>query len=248
MPQTEPLSRMLRKLEIRAPLRDEDRAALAALPYVLRTLDPHAYTIREGDQPRQCAVLLSGFAIRHKLTGDGARQIVGIHVPGDMLDLQNLYLGTSDHNVQMLTRGELALIQRDDLQALALARPEIARAFMVDTLAEASIFREWLVNVGRRDSRTRIAHILCEFALRLEAAGLANDNRYELPMTQEQLADAAGLTPVHVNRTLKGLDTDGLIERDRRRLFITDWHRMRQVGDFSERYLHLEPQVAPATG
>lgn len=240
------LERMVRKLELRSPLSAEDRSALLAIPYVLRTLEPHAYTVREGDPPTQCAILLSGFAFRQKVTGDGARQILAIHVPGDMLDLQNLFLNVSDHSVQMLTRGDVAIVQRSHLQRLTFERPGVMRAFVIDTLAEASIYREWLINVGRRDSRARVAHLLCEFALRLEAAGLAEEHEYELPMTQEQLADATGLTPVHVNRMLKGLDSDGLIQRERRRLFFPDWERMREAADFSERYLHFSPQAAEA--
>ncbi|HEV2746607.1 MAG TPA: Crp/Fnr family transcriptional regulator, partial [Allosphingosinicella sp.] len=234
------LERMVRKLELRAPLGPDDRAALLALPYTLRTLEPASYIVREGDPPVQCAALVSGYAFRQKLTGEGARQIVALHVAGDLLDLQNLYLAVSDHNVQTLTRSEVAFISRADLQRLARAHPAVEHAFFVDTLAEASIFREWVVNVGRRDSRTRIAHLLCEFAVRLEAVGLAEDNRYDLPMTQEQLADAVGLTPVHVNRTLKALDADGLILRNKRSMAIQDWGRMREAADFSARYLHLE--------
>jgi CRP-like cAMP-binding protein len=108
----------------------------------------------------------------------------------------------------------------------------------IDTLIDASIFREWVVNVGRRNSRARVAHLLCEFSLRMEAAGLASNHHYELPMTQEQLADAVGLTSVHVNRVLKQLGEEGLISRDRRSIVIEDWKRLRETGDFNERYLH----------
>ena len=236
------LSAMVRKLEVRTPLAEGDRAALLALPFVHRTVNAHTYSVREGDPPLGCAVLLSGYAVRHKSTGDGARQILGIHVPGAALDLQHLFLNVSDHNVQMLTRGELAIISRAALHGLACARPEVMRAILVDTLAEASIFREWLLNVGRRDSRARIAHLLCEFAKRLEAAGLAEDGAYELPMNQEQLADAVGLTAVHVNRTLRALENEGLIERNKRRMFVRDPQRLGEVADFSDRYLHLERQ------
>jgi CRP-like cAMP-binding protein len=108
-----------------------------------------------------------------------------------------------------------------------------------ETLVEASIFREWTLNVGRRDARTRAAHLLCEFALRLEAAGLGERGSYELPMTQEQLADAMGLTPVHTNRTLMSLGEDGLISRTQRAVRINDWHKLMAVGDFDPAYLHL---------
>ena len=110
----------------------------------------------------------------------------------------------------------------------------------LDTLIDGSIFREWIANVGRRDARTRLAHLLCEFALRLKVAGLATSGRYELPMTQEQLADATGLTSVHINRTIRGLELDGFIERDDpRSIHITDWDRLAEIGDFQSEYLHL---------
>jgi CRP-like cAMP-binding protein len=112
----------------------------------------------------------------------------------------------------------------------------------VKILVEASIFREWVLNVGRRDSIAKLAHLLCELGVRLDAEGLAEDYGYELPMTQEQLADALGLTPVHVNRTLKALEAEGLIVRSKRSISFPDWKRLRHVGDFNQRYLHLEPQ------
>ena len=113
----------------------------------------------------------------------------------------------------------------------------------IDTLIDASIFREWIMNVGRRDARERLAHIFCEFALRLESAGMGSTTGYELPMTQEQLADATGLTAVHVYRTLKAMDAEGLIKRERRFILIPDWEKLRTVAGFSELYLHLD-QVA----
>jgi CRP-like cAMP-binding protein len=199
--------------------------------------------VREGDEPILCAVLVSGFAYRQKLTRDGARQIVSIHIPGEPLDLQHLFLDVADHNVQTFTRAELAFIPREAIRALVRERPAIARAVLATILVEASIFREWVLNVGRRDSRTRLAHVLCEFAARLESQGLADDYGYELPMSQEQLADALGLTPVHVNRTLKSLEADSLISRNKRFVTFPNWKRMRDFADFTERYLHLEPQV-----
>jgi CRP-like cAMP-binding protein len=235
---------MLKNLELRSQLADEDREAVLSLPYTLKTLEPSTYTVREADPPTACGVLVSGFAYRQKLAGDGQRQIVALHIPGDAIDFQNLFLDVADHSVQMLTRGEVAFIARADIQNLARSRAAIGHAILVKILVEASIFREWVLNVGRRDSRSRLAHLLCEFAVRLEAEGLADEYRYELPMTQEQLADAVGLTPVHVNRTLKALEAEGLITRNKRLVSFPDWRRMREAGDFNQRYLHLEPQAA----
>jgi CRP-like cAMP-binding protein len=237
-----PLELLVRNLELRSPLPPEDREAVLNLPYTLRTLEPATYTIREADAPEHCAVLVSGFAYRQKLTGDGSRQIVALHIPGDALDFQNLFLDVSDHSIQMLTRGEVAFVYIRDLQVLARERSAVGHAILVKILVEASIFREWVLNVGRRDSRMRIAHLLCELGVRLDAEGLAEDYGYDMPMTQEQLADATGLTPVHVNRTLKALEAEGLIVRSKRSISFPDWKRLRSAGDFNQRYLHLEPQ------
>ena len=242
-----PLQMLVSKLEVHCPLSDSDRRAVLALPHTVRRLEAQSYTVREGDCPDRCAVLLSGYAFRHKLTGEGARQIMSIHIPGDALDFQNLFLTESDHNVQMLTRGTVAEIPAQPLEKLALGNRNVGRAILVSTLVEASIFREWTLNVGRRDARSRIAHLLCEFAYRLTSYGLKPDGTYELPMTQEQLADATGLTAVHVNRVLKGLQRDGLIERDRRIVRFPSWERMRDVADFNPRYLHTHEAAVART-
>jgi CRP-like cAMP-binding protein len=112
-----------------------------------------------------------------------------------------------------------------------------------ETLIDASIFREWVVNVGRRSAKARVAHLLCELALRLDKIGAGKDGNYEFPLTQEQLADATGLTPVHTNRTLQALRTDRLIELNGRSLKVIDWPDLRRVGDFDELYLHHQPEA-----
>ncbi|HYW17350.1 MAG TPA: Crp/Fnr family transcriptional regulator [Allosphingosinicella sp.] len=234
------IERVLRRLETRGPLSEPDRAAVRSLPFTLRTLEPSTYLVREGEPSKTCALLLGGFAYRHKVTGEGERQIMALHMRGEFLDLQNCYLGIADHNVQMLTRCEIASVPSAALRKLALDHPAAGRAMWIDTLIDASIFREWIANVGRRNSISRISHLLCEVALRLEAAGLGEDDRYEMPMTQEQIADCTGLTPVHVNRVLKELGRLGLIDRERRSVSILNWEGLRHIGDFNTRYLHLQ--------
>ena len=237
-PHETPLQLLARKLNLHHRLSDGDRRAILELPHKIRRLEAQSYILREGDRPDRCPVLLEGYSIRHKLTGEGARQILAINIPGEALDFQNLFLEEADHNVQMLSRGVIAEISRESIHDLILDHPEVGRAILVTTLIEASIFREWAVNIGQRDARSRIAHLLCEFAYRLSAQDMAGEGEYELPITQEQLADATGLTPVHVNRVLQALQRDGLIERDRRMIRFPSWERMRDVGDFNPRYLH----------
>ena len=239
-PGSSALEPLVRKLSYRRELDAADRAAVLALPHVVKPLEQHQYIIRERDRASHACVMLSGFSIRHKIVGGGYRQIVAIHMKGELVDLQNAVLGTADHSVQMLTAGQVATIPRDEIMQLAFERPAVGKAMWFDTLVDASIFREWIANVGRRDARTRIAHVLCEFALRLKLAGLGDGTGYQLPMTQEQLGDTTGLTSVHVNRTLKLLESEGLIERlSPRSITIGDWKRLAEVGDFDSAYLHL---------
>jgi CRP-like cAMP-binding protein len=238
------LQPMVRKLEYWQKLDDVDRQAILALPYRIKSLDRLEYIVREGEATASSCVMLSGYSIRHKTVVDGARQIVAIHMKGELVDLQNSLLGVADHSVQMLTSGRVAMIPRDEVIRVAFERPNVGKAMWFDTLVDASIFREWIANVGRRDSATRVAHLLCEFALRMKVAGLGEPTLYELPMTQEQLADATGLTSVHVNRTLKALEKNGLIDRPNpRSIHIGDWRELASAGDFSPAYLHLDDKV-----
>ena len=237
-----PLQGLLDVLEMRAPLSDEDRQAILALPYTLKSLAPGTYAVREGEPPANCGVLVSGYAYRQKLTGDGGRQILSIHIPGEALDFQNIFLDVADHSVQMLTRGHLALIPRAEIQRITRSSPAIAHAILINILVDASIFREWILNVGRRDAKSRLAHVLCELSVRLDAHGLADDMGYHLPMTQAELADALGLTSVHLNRVIRSLEVDGLINRTKRAISFPDWERMIDIADFNDRYLHLAEQ------
>jgi CRP-like cAMP-binding protein len=239
---------LIRKLGYWQKLDEADIQAIVSLKHTIKTVENHHYLVREFDRATHACVLLSGFAIRHKIVAGGHRQIVSIHMKGEFVDLQNSMLGMADHSVQMLTKGRIASIAAEDLHELAFERPNVGRAMWTDTLVDGSIFREWIANVGRRDAFARIAHLLCEFALRMEAAELGKKGNYELPMTQEQLADATGLTPVHINRTMKQLRARGLIEGNSpRSIIIGDWRKLAEAGDFNSNYLHLqkdEPALA----
>jgi len=234
------LDLLVRKLDQWNALGDDDRKAVRALPFTLRKLNPNDHVVWDGDRPQHTCLLLSGFAYRYKVAGNGGRQIMSIHMKGDIVDLQNSLLGIADHNVQMLTAGQVAMIPVESMRDLAFRHPNVGMAMWYETLVEGSIFREWVLNIGRRDARTRIAHLLCEFAMRLEVAELGQPTVYELPITQEQLADAVALTPVHVNRTLKKLEQEGLITRTKRIVSIVDWKELIKVADFEPRYLHLD--------
>jgi CRP-like cAMP-binding protein len=233
------LSPLLRKLQLWGPLGEAEQEAVLALPHKVEEVLPNKYIVREGDHPSHSCLLLDGFAFRHKVLVDGSRSINAIHMKGDAVDLQNSLLGTADHSVQTLTRATIAFIPRDEIRRVAFEFPALGMAMWYDTLVDGSIFREWIDNIARRDATSRIAHLLCEFGLRLEAIGLGDRLSYQLPMTQEQLADTTGLTSVHVNRTLMDLEGRGYISRAKKFVAIADWKRMEDVAGFNDTYLHL---------
>jgi CRP-like cAMP-binding protein len=239
------LEPLARKLGYWAELDAADRQAILDLPCRTKRLERHGYIVREREKVTQSCVLLSGYAIRHKIVVGGARQILAVHMKGDLVDLQNSFLRVADHSVQVLTESEAAFIPADAVKTLAFERPRVGMAMWLDSLVDGSIFREWIANVGRRDAHTRIAHLLCEFSLRLKVAGLGEATEYELPMTQEQIAGCTGLTSVHVNRTLKTLEAERLIERrSSRTVTIGDWRKLAEAGDFDSTYLHLHENEA----
>jgi CRP-like cAMP-binding protein len=234
------LAPMLRKLRLWVDLGPAQEQALLDLPHTVVALERQRIIVREGDDVSHCWLALSGYCIRFKYVGNGTRQIVSIHMKGDMVDMHNALLGVADHSVQTLTACKMAKIPIEAIRDLSDREPSIKDALWIDTLVDASIHREWVANVGRRDAPTRIAHLLCEFGLKMDAIGLDPLN-YELPMTQEQLADATGLTAVHVNRVLQGLAADGLIERvTSKSVIIGDWKKLAAAGDFHRGYLHLD--------
>jgi CRP-like cAMP-binding protein len=240
---------MLRKLRLWVNLDAAHERALLDLPHSVVTVERNKAVVREDDHVSHCWLVLSGFCVRLKYVGNGGRQIVSIHMKGDLVDLQNALLGRADHTVQTLTACEMAKLPVGPVRQLTDTYPMIKDALWRDTLVDGSIHREWVANVGRRDAATRIAHLLCEFALKLEAVHLGEQLDYELPMTQDQLADATGLTPVHVNRVLRTLERDGLIERATpKSVVIGDWKRLAAFGDFRPDYLHLDMAQRIAEG
>ena len=239
------LEMLIGRFERRAPLSDDARSALRALPFKLMTYPKHTHLVREGDRVKTAKLMIDGLAYRHKVTAEGARQIISLHMRGDFVDLESSLLNCADHNVQVLETCTVAEVPRAAIVELIDSNGALAHAMWIDTLIDASVYREWVVNVGRRDARRAMCHLLCEFGRRLEFAGLADGGNYELPMNQEQLADCLGITPVHVNRVLKGLDKEGLIVRHQRFVAVPDRKRLDAVAGFNELYLHLN-LLAPA--
>lgn len=230
---------LIRKLESIAPVSPEEKAALQRLPLRLRTVAANRDIVQEGDTPSECCLVVEGFACRYNMTAEGKRQILSFHISGDIPDLQSLHLHVMDHSLGTLTPSQLAFIQHNDLRSLIRSHPRLGDLLWRDTLIDAAMFRQWLVGLGRRDARGRIAHLLCELLVRLRAVELVEDHRFTLPLTQAELADALGLTTVHVNRVLQDLRKAKLISLNGGSLTVLDWEGLQEAGEFDPTYLHL---------
>jgi len=241
------IARFVAKLNRRHPLPDAGTAALLALPAERHSHAAFHDILREGERPVRCAMVEEGLVSRHRILRDGARQILSFHMPGDMIDLQMLLMPALDHSIHAHTAAVTVSVAQGDLQAVADRHPAVAQALWFDTLVDAGISREWTVNVGRRSAQERTAHLLLEFASRLDAAGGLVDGSFELPVTQAGLADALGLTHVHTNRMIQWLRTQRYIRTVGRMITIENWEEMRKLSGFDPGYLFPEgPRAMPA--
>lgn len=241
---THPFVRKIESVTL-SPLSYNERAALARLPMQVTEFEAHRDIVREGERPTRCFAVLAGFAALYKSTRSGKRQIMAYHVPGDLPDLQSLYLKVLDNSISTISRCKIGFVQHDTLRTLFRAHPGLKDAFWRRSLIDAAVAREWMLNIGRREAYPRMAHFFCELITRLDAIGLAPDRTCLLPMTQAELADALGITSIHVNRTLAALKDAGLITLRGRRLTVHDWERLKAVAEFDPTYLHLSSR-APA--
>jgi CRP-like cAMP-binding protein len=230
---------LIRKLESVFTLAEDERHALETLPMQVMVIKADQDIVREGDRPSRSCLILSGFACVYKMTAHGKRQIVSFTIAGDIPDLQSLHLTVLDNSISTISQCRVGFIQHEALHELCARYPRLAAAFWRETLIDAAIFREWVMNVGQREGVSRMAHVLCELVVRLKAVDLVEDHVCDLPITQVEFADALGFSPVHVNRVLQQMRADSLIETQGTRLRIPDWNKLKEVGEFDPTYLHL---------
>jgi CRP-like cAMP-binding protein len=233
------LTPLLRKLESVVRLSEEERRAVLGLSYTIRQVGPHTDVATVGDRPAHCCLVLEGWAHRYGYTATGERQILSFYIAGDIPDLQHLYLPVMDHSLASLTACTLAFIPHDAMRALVVGRPGVMAALWRDTLVDASVYRERIMTLGRRQALGRTAHLFCEIYLRQRAVGLAGDLCCPLPPTQAELADAVGVTAVHFNRSLRALRGERQIALHGGNLTIRDWPGLVASAGFDPIYLHL---------
>ena len=219
---------------------EESELLLRATAQRVRRLLPGEDLIREGERPREVNVFLSGWAYRYKQLTNGRRQIIALLLPGDVCDHNVFVLEEMDHSIAALTAVTVAEVSRSTLEALKEDRPRIAQALIWEALVNSAVQREWTVNLGQRTAVERVAHLLCELLVRLRAVGLADEAGYPFPLTQVDIAEATGLSAVHVNRTLQDLRGRGAILLRNRQVTIPDFDTLASIAVFSPAYLHLQ--------
>lgn len=232
------LNRYLAKLGARSTIPPSAIQAFLALDRVVESFDTYRELIREDEPTRGCCLMAAGMVSRYKTLRNGGRQIVSFHIAGDMIDLQSCLMKRTDHGVRAHTPVTIVRFGHEDVLRLAESFPELGRALWFETLIDAAIFREWMLNVGRRSGRERVAHLLLEFAFRMKGAGLGDGSTFVFPVTQADLADAVGMSPVHVNRSLQWLRGNGLIRTVGKAITIVDRPGMIALTDFHDTYLH----------
>lgn len=237
-------NRFIEKLRGFGELSEQAAHALGTSTGFARDYAPRKDLIREGDQPGPVFVMLEGWALRYKILPSGSRQVMAFLMPGDACDLHIGMLAEMDHSIQTITNARVATIARGAMDALMTAHPDIARAMYIAQLVDEGTLRAWIVSLGRRNSVERAAHLLLELFLRASRAGISTGDAMELPLSQVVLADALGMTPVHVNRVLQQLRRSGAIELRRGVLRIEDPAALTRISGFDENYLHrrLRPE------
>ena len=229
------------KLEQFRRFSDEDRQLLNELTSKRQQqYGAHEDIVREGEHSPDIHVVISGLVCRYKILQDGRRQIMAFLVAGDPCDAEIFILKEMDHSIGTLAPSVIASISGDTMKDLLLSRPGIALAFWWNTLQDEGVLRERIIDEGRRDAYSRIAFLIYEMLLRLRAVGVMDDENFEFPITQTDLADATGLTPVHVNRMLQRLREEKLIAVEGKRWTVLDPAGLRKAAQFEANYLHLD--------
>ena len=220
---------LIRKLEQFGKLSSNERQVLENLHLDIQQVDADQDLGRNGQRASQCLLLLTGMVCRYRIMQDGQRQIMSFHFPGDILDLSGLLLNKADHGLGTLMPVEVAPIAHATLHGWIEQHPGLGRRLWQDTLVDAAVFREWVVNVSRRSAYARTAHLLCEIVTRMRAAGSVRGHP-SLPVTAVDLADATGLSVVHINRVLQEFRSRKLVESSGKALDVLDWDGLKQAG------------------
>lgn len=235
-----PIPLFLNRLLLRSALTDDEQGAVGELTGDTQRYSAHRDIVSPGETVESACLVAKGLVARYDQMADGRRQITSFYIPGDMCDLHSVVAPKASWSITAISPVTIVRVSHRQLRDLCIRYPAIALAFWRDGTVDASIFAKWVGNLGRKDAKARIAHVMCEMGVRMEAAGLGARTSFELPLTQEQLGDATGLTPVHVNRTLQAIRGMGLLKFGGARVEIHNWDALAELAEFEPAFLMLD--------
>jgi CRP-like cAMP-binding protein len=231
---------LIRKLEKRDHLSDDERAVLQGFGEHVREFQANEELVGEGDRPWESKLLLEGFVARFKALGDGRRQITALHVPGDFVDLHSFLLKRMDHGIVALTPCIVAPVSHDKLQDVTETHAHLTRMLWLSTLLDAALQRQWIVMLARHDPRYQLAHILCELYLRLQAVDLIDESAFRCGIAEGQFCDMLGGSTADIGPIFEELQASGLVTWADEMVVIEDWQRLSERAEFDPTYLNLE--------
>lgn len=227
----------------RRQLTEEEKRALEDAVARVERYPARLTTYRRGELIRQSTLIISGTMCRYMDDREGHRQLVAYHIAGDFIDLHGFPLQRLDHDIATISEAEVALVPHERLTAITERFPHLARMLWFSTLLDAAMHREWIFRIGRLDAAGRIAHFLSETHARMVAVGLVRDGWSDFPLTQQDIGEACGLTSVHVNRMMRRLREQGLVELADRSVRIARPDALARIGEFSPDYLYLGDEL-----
>lgn len=235
-----PLQPFLDKLVLRSNLGPAERQAILSLPASPAQIQTNRDFVRLGERVHHACFVVAGLVGRFGQNRDGNRQITAVHIPSDMVDLHSVVAPDACSSLQALAVTTILRVPHEALRAAAHRFPAIAEAFWRECVVDAAVLAEWVVNVGRRDAKSRLAHLLCEITCRMDGLNATAGAAIPFPATQLHMADMTGLTSVHVNRSLQALRREGAVDVRSRMIHIHDWELLTQIGDFDSDYLRIK--------
>ena len=231
------MSDYIERLKRHTPLTEASRRAFFSLKAKQQIFESRRNVIDEGAKTQRLHIITEGFVCQYRTLPSGERQIVSFHLPNEIVDLSSLFLPTSDCGIRTHTRTRLVSFAKCDLIRIATRYPDIGRALWRESLRDAAICREWILNMGRRKPRPRLIHLLLELDCRFARDGRGNEHTFTLPTTQVDLADALGVSPVQVNRVLQALRAEHLIRTYGRTFVIENYDALALECHFRGAYL-----------
>ena len=236
------IEKHLMRLRARDSVSAEEEKAVRDAISETRRVPAKTTIIHAGQLLSTSTLLLDGLMCRYKDLRNGQRQITELHVAGDFVDLHSFSLKRLDHNIMALTPCQIALVPHRALNVITERHPHLARLYWFSTNLDAAVHREWMLSLGRRSALSKVAHLFCELHVRLGLVGLTDNAGYDLALTQIDLAECVGMTPVHVNRLLRDLREQGAVEFGKGRVTIGDLTLLRRIAEFDPAYLYLEQE------